>query len=93
MKTKQYHVLHILVKNAFEAEDLLKKIKDLETFKVCAKKFSLCSSAMHDGDLGTLSWGKADENFEDAVHRLNVNEFSKKPVRTKFGYHLIYRLL
>lgn len=92
MKNKNYHVFHILVNHSYEAEDCLKKISDLESFKNFAKKISICSSAKNFGDLGLLKWGQADENFEDAVSLLKLNEFSKKPVRTKFGYHLIYRI-
>ncbi|MBC7421140.1 MAG: peptidyl-prolyl cis-trans isomerase [Bdellovibrio sp.] len=89
---KTYHVHHILVKAQYEAEDLLKKLATGANFEELAKKFSTCSSAPCGGDLGILKSGKADEDFEEAALKLKVNEISTKPVRTKFGYHLMKRI-
>ncbi len=89
---KSYHVYHILVKAQYEAEDLLKKLKEGADFSELAKKFSTCTSAARGGDLGTLRGGQADEDFEEAALKLKFNEISSKPVRTKFGYHLLKRI-
>lgn len=29
--------------------------------------------------------------FENAAFALNVGEYSKEPVKTQFGYHIIYK--
>ena len=42
---------HILVDHEYEAQDLLKKLKDGKTFEDLAKDFSLCSSGSKGGDL------------------------------------------
>lgn len=89
---KTYHAHHILVKAQYEAEDLLKKIKEGSEFSVLAKKFSICPSAAQGGDLGSLRSGQADEDFEAAALQLKINEISNKPVRTRFGYHLLKRI-
>ncbi len=86
-----YHVLHILVKARFEAEDLLKKLNEGSDFSELAKKFSTCGSAPLGGDLGPLKLGQADEDFETAALALLVGETSRTPVRSKFGYHLLRR--
>ena len=91
MKDQPYRVHHILVKHGYEAEDLLRKLKEGASFAELAKKFSICSSAASGGDLGLLNAGQADEDFEFAAQRLKVGEVSSQPVRTKFGYHLIWR--
>ncbi len=90
--SKNYHVKHILTQHKYEAEDLLKKLKNGIQFEDLAKKFSLCSSASAGGDLGLLKPGQADEDFEAAAIKLKILEFSTEPVRTKFGYHLILKL-
>jgi peptidyl-prolyl cis-trans isomerase C len=92
MSEKMYHVKHILVEQKYEAEDLLKKLKDGTTFEELAQKFSKCPSGESGGDLGPLSFGRADPSFEEAIETLKPDETTAEPVRTQFGYHLIKRL-
>jgi parvulin-like peptidyl-prolyl isomerase len=81
---------HILVEQQYEAEDLLKKLKDGEPFEDLARKFSRCPSSQNGGDLGEFGKGRMVRNFEEAAFALGLKETSS-PVRTQFGYHLIYR--
>lgn len=81
---------HILVKEQFEAEDLLKKLAEGKTFDELAQKFSLCPSGRRGGDLGEFGRGRMVAPFEEAAFALEINEVSK-PVKTQFGYHLIQR--
>lgn len=83
---------HILVKHEYEAKDLEAKLKDGVDFETLARKFSLCSSAPNGGSLGDLTgkMHRLDDDFREAAERLKIGEISK-PVRTKFGYHLIRR--
>ncbi len=90
---KTYHVHHILVKHQFEAEDLLKKINSEKSFSDLAKKFSVCSSSPIGGDLGIIQFGKADPDFEEAALLLKPGEITKKPIRSRFGFHIIKRIL
>ena len=89
---KIYHVRHILVKAKYEAEDLIIKLNRGESFEVLAQKFSTCVSAANGGDLGLIKEGKADPDFEESALALKIDEVTKSPVRTKFGYHLIKRI-
>lgn len=81
---------HILVEQAFEAEDLLKKLAEGEEFSVLAQKFSKCPSGQDGGNLGEFGKGRMVPAFEEAAFALEVNEVSQ-PVQTQFGYHLIQR--
>jgi parvulin-like peptidyl-prolyl isomerase len=81
---------HILVKQLFEAQDLLKALSEEKSFESLARIYSLCSSAELGGWLGDLSKNKVDPEFLKALSMLKPNEISS-PVRTKFGYHLIRR--
>ncbi len=90
--SKIYHVKHILLTHLYEAEDVLRKLKAGSDFNEMAQKFSTCPSAAKNGDLGPLKAGQADEAFEEAALSLKPNEQSMKPVRTRFGYHLILRM-
>ena len=91
-KNKTYHVQHILVKHNYEAEDILRQIKDGKSFEQLAQKYSICSSAKNNGDLGPIPEGKADSEFEEAALNLKPNSTSTQPIRTRFGYHIIKRI-
>ena len=81
---------HILVKHEYEALDLQRALASGKSFEDLAMKFSSCSSAPAGGDLGFIKPGKTVEEFEDALMELKVGEISK-PIRTRFGFHLIKR--
>lgn len=90
--SKNYHVRHILAKHRYEIDDLIRKLQNGADFGELAKKFSQCPSAPTGGDLGVLKRGQADIDFEEAALALEENEITSKPIRTRFGYHLIQRL-
>lgn len=82
---------HILVQYQYEAEDILRALNAGKDFSELARKFSKCPTTFQGGDLGSFGRGKMDEDFEAAAFALKVGEFTHRPVRTKFGYHLIKR--
>lgn len=61
-----------------------------ETFKTLASKFSDCSSAKNEGDLGEFGRGQMQKPFEDASFALKVGDMSG-PVFTDSGVHIILR--
>jgi peptidyl-prolyl cis-trans isomerase C len=88
--SKKLHLFHILVEQKFEAEDILKKLKEGIEFKTLAQKFSRCSSASQGGDLGLIDIARLDPDFAEAAELLKPSQVSGV-VRTRFGYHLILR--
>ena len=88
----KYHVHHILVKHQYEAEDIQRLLEKGKTFSELAKQFSSCASAKNGGDLGPIAEGKADSDFEEAALLLKPGEITQKPIRSRFGYHLIQRI-
>jgi len=81
-------VLHILVKHKYEAEDILRLLKQGRSFESLAQKLSICSSASRGGDLGTFRKDSVDPDFLEALMSLKAGETSGA-VRTRFGYHII----
>ncbi len=81
---------HILVAQEYEALDLIKKLEEGKSFAELAEKFSNCPSGKQGGDLGEFGRGRMVPSFEEAAFALGVGEISK-PVKTRFGYHLIHR--
>jgi len=90
----QLHARHILVKTKQEAQkiiDTLKKAKDIKTkFIELAKTKSIGPSGKNGGDLGWFTPDKMVPEFSNAAMLLKKGEFSKTPVKTQFGYHIIY---
>ena len=84
------HVSHILVTYQYEAEDLLKKVKEGVAFEDLAQRYSQCPSRQRGGDLGPIDSRRLDPDFAEAAEGLKVGEISPI-VRTRFGYHLIRR--
>jgi len=64
--------------------------KDGSNFAKLAKKYSECTTGKKGGDLGYFAKGEMTPPFDRAVRSLCKGEFTKKPVKTVYGYHLIY---
>ncbi len=80
---------HILVKDKKTAEDLLQKMKVGAKFSDLAKKNSICPSGKAGGDLGWFGPGQMVPEFEKAAFD-GAKGAIVGPVRTNFGYHLIF---
>ena len=57
-----------------------------------AKKYSKDeASASNGGDLGYFDLNEMVDEFSDAVKELKVDEYTKEPVKSSFGYHIILK--
>ena len=75
-----------------KAENIIKKLDNGESFEKLAKKYSDDSSNKDKGgDLGYFKAEDMDENFVEAAKALKKNEYSKEPVKTQYGYHIILK--
>ncbi|WP_455477271.1 peptidylprolyl isomerase [Bartonella sp. B41] len=88
-KEDEVRARHILVKTKKEAETIIKRLSKGEKFEDIAKKNSTDGSAAVGGDLGYFSHGQMVKSFEDAAFNLKVGEYTKKPVESPFGWHII----
>jgi len=78
------------------AETIISKLDEAENklneFKELAKEYSDdTSNATNGGELGYFNRGDMVSEFEDAAVDLNIGEYSKTPVKTSYGYHIIYK--
>ena len=92
----QVQALHILVPTEAQAVMIRHKIVDgadqkqiFQNFMNAAKEYSKCPSGKSGGILGWFSKGDMVKPFEDAAFNLPNGEVSE-PVKTQFGWHLIY---
>ena len=74
-----------------QAKEIIKKLDKGAKFEDLAKEYSKDSSASDGGNLGYFNRGEMTSEFEDAVVPLKVNEYTKEPVKTKYGYHIILK--
>ncbi len=89
MGTKEYEVRHILVDNEAEAKDIIAQLGKKAKFEDLAKKKSKDSSAANGGQLGWVAPGNLVKEFSEAMVQLKKGEYTKTPVHSKFGWHVI----
>jgi len=82
---------HILMKSKEEAEAVIKLLNEGRDFIELAKEKSTGPSGPNGGDLGFFGKGQMVPPFEKAVFALSNGEYTKEPVKTTFGFHVIKR--
>lgn len=92
-KTTEYQARHILVKTEAEAKKIIAQLdKKTAKFEDLAKKLSQDpGSKSRGGDLGWFEPDRMVPEFSQAVAALNDSEYTKIPVKSQFGYHVISR--
>ena len=74
------------------AEKIIKELNEGKKFSALAKKYSNDNSnASKGGDLGYFELNDMVSEFSDAVKDLKKNEYTKEPVKTEYGYHIILK--
>lgn len=81
-------VRHILVATEPEAKAILAQLKKGADFSKLAKEKSKCPSSQRGGDLGWVTQGRMDPQFEKAAFALKKGQMSGI-VKSSFGYHII----
>ena len=80
---------HILVDTEQQARNLIQQVTDGADFAELARKHSTGPSGEKGGDLGWFPRGAMVEAFDKAAFRLEPNQFTADPVKTRFGWHVI----
>lgn len=87
---------HILVKDEAGAKALIAQMKTLKDealktkFIELAKSKSTGPTGPKGGDLGSFTKGQMVPEFDAAVFELKEGEITVVPVKTQFGYHVIF---
>ena len=80
---------HILVKTKNEAVSIINKLNNKSQFSELARAYSIGPSAKNGGNLGWFGPGQMVKEFEKAAFLLEKGNISQKPIKTKFGFHVI----
>lgn len=87
----EFKARHILVESQGEAEGLITELQGGADFIELAKEKSTGPSGPNGGDLGWFAPNQMVAPFSQAVAGLEDGEFTKSPVQTQFGWHVILR--
>ncbi|WP_333878398.1 peptidylprolyl isomerase [Methylobacter sp.] len=91
-KGTEYKARHILVKTEAEAKKLIAELDKGADFAKLANKNSLdAKESQNGGDLGWFSAAQMVAPFSEAVAALEKGKYTKEPVKTQFGYHVILK--
>jgi len=85
----EYHARHILVDNEAKARELIASLDSGARFETLAEQNSSDSSAQEGGDLGWFVASRMVKPFADAVEALEKGTYTKEPVQSQFGWHVI----
>jgi len=81
---------HILVKTKEEADAIIKELDGGADFAKLANEHTTDPSGKTSGgDLGYFAPGQMVPEFEKAAFALNVGAYTKEPVQSQFGWHVI----
>ncbi len=85
----EYKARHILVKTEDEAKALIQELDGGADFAEMAKAKSTGPTGKNGGDLGWFDANQMVKPFADAVTAMDKGSYSKQPVQTQFGWHVI----
>ncbi|MGH7044197.1 MAG: peptidylprolyl isomerase [Acetobacteraceae bacterium] len=86
---EEVHARHILVPTQKEAETIIAQLDKGADFAALAKKYSKDPGAADGGDLGFFKKDEMVPAFAAAAFALKPGEYTKTPVHTQFGWHVI----
>jgi len=85
----QVEAKHILVKTQAEAQAIIDKLNHGADFSKLAIKDSIDPGAKNGGELGWFSQNEMVPAFATAAFALQPGQYTKTPVQTQFGWHVI----
>ncbi len=76
-----------------KAKKIIKKLDAGEDFAKLAKEYSTDEATKENGgDLGYFQPSDMVDEFSSAVRELKKGEYTKEPVKTQYGYHIILKV-
>jgi len=85
----EYKASHILVDDEAQAKGLIAQLDEGADFADLAREHSTGPTGKKGGDLGWLNPQQMAPAFSRALQQLEKDSYSKTPVKTRFGWHII----
>ncbi|MGD8796119.1 MAG: peptidylprolyl isomerase [Thiohalophilus sp.] len=89
VNAKEYKASHILLKTEDDAKAVIKELDNGAVFADVAKAKSTGPTAKKGGDLGWFNPQQMVPPFAEAVQKMKKGTYTKTPVKTQFGWHVI----
>lgn len=86
---EEVNAAHILVKEEEKAKEIIAKLNGGGDFAALAKENSTDGTAENGGSLGYFAKADVVPEFADAAFSQKEGTYSKEPVKSQFGYHII----
>ena len=86
---EQVQARQILVQTEQQAQDIITQLNQGADFATLAQKDSIDPGAKNGGELGWFSQTEMVPAFANAAFALKPGEYTKTPVQTQFGWHVI----
>ena len=87
--SKEYKARHILVETEAEAKSIISKLGKKAKFEKLAAKSKDVGSAERGGELDWAVPSNYVAPFSNAMTTLKKGEYTKEPVKSQFGWHII----
>lgn len=88
---KRVSASHILVPDEDTAKDIIAQLDKGADFATLAAQYGTDGTAQTGGDLGFFEAGDMVAEFSDAAFALALDTYTKEPVKSSFGYHVILK--
>ena len=85
----EYKARHILLKTEADAKAVIKELDSGAVFSDVAKAKSTGPTGPEGGDLGWFKASQMVPPFAQALTKMKKGSYSKQPVQTQFGWHVI----
>lgn len=85
----EYKARHILLKTEADAKAVIKELDGGAVFSDVAKAKSTGPTGPEGGDLGWFKASQMVPPFAQALTKMKKGTYSKQPVQTQFGWHVI----
>lgn len=85
----EYSASHIVVESEEQAREIIRRLDKGAKFDAVAREFSSGPSASEGGDLGWVPPGSVTQEFYVAMKGLQKGDYTRVPVRTAYGWHVI----
>lgn len=86
---RQYRLSHILLKDEKSARVAIAALENGSPFEKVARQHTLDKHTKKDGNLGWLMLNQLEEPFAEAASVLGAGQFTRHPVQTSYGWHVI----
>ena len=88
-RVEEVHARHILVADEAKAREIIAKLDGGAKFEDLTKESSDAPTAQNGGDLGFFAKAEMVPEFAEAAFKIAPGSYSKDPVKTQFGWHVV----